>query len=127
MSGECILIVEDNPSHIKLMRDLLTIEGYHVQVATSAEDVFSALARFHPQLILADIQLPGMNGIELTRQLKVDNRYRDINIIAITAYAMEHDRVSAIQAGCVHYITKPINTVTLPLIIRKYLDAKLTK
>lgn len=122
MAGEPILIVDDTPVNLKLTRILLAKEGYKVQTAASAEEALEMLAGYHPRLILADIQLPGMDGLEMTRRLKGDEKTRDITIVALTAFAMKGDEQKARAAGCDGYITKPINTRTLGTVVREYLD-----
>lgn len=116
-----ILIVDDNQTNTKLLSFLLTSKGYEVRAAASAIEALTVLETFVPRLILMDIQLPGMDGLTLTRQLKADDRTRHIPIIAATAYAMKGDEQRAIDAGCSGYITKPIDTRRLPLEIEKYL------
>ena len=110
MNSEPILIVEDNPINIKLFRVVLEKAGFQVRTAVDANEALAALAEFNPRLILMDVQLPGMDGLELTRRLKADPRYRRIRIVALTAYAMKGDREKASDAGCEGYITKPIDT-----------------
>ena len=110
MSGEPILIVDDNPANLKLARVLLSAEGFQVRTATAAEEALDMLEGFRPRLILMDIQLPGMDGLELTRRLKGDPRMREIVILALTAYAMKGDRERFLAAGCDGYIAKPIDT-----------------
>jgi len=122
MAGEPILIVDDTPINLKLTRILLANEGYKVQTAASAEEALEMLRGYHPRLILADIQLPGMDGLEMTRRVKSDQQTRDITVVALTAYAMKGDEERAREAGCDGYITKPIDTRTLGLRIREYLD-----
>lgn len=122
MSKELILIVEDNPSHRKLLQDLLNFNNFTNMAAASADEALKLIAENVPQIILMDIQLPGMNGIELTRKLKNDPKYKKIIIIAVTAYAMKFEKETALEAGCDDYITKPIDIIALPLLIRKYLD-----
>lgn len=122
MSNELILIVEDNASHRKLLRDLLNIKGFKNIEASSADEALKLIAENPPQMILMDLQLPGMNGIELTRKLKKDPKYKNIIIIAVTAYAMKFEKEIAIEAGCNDYVTKPIDVVALPLLIQKYLE-----
>ena len=114
-------MVDDNPANLKLIRVLLTVEGYRVSLAPDAESALTLLSSSHPQLILMDLQLPGMDGLALTRQLKSDPMTRDIPILAITAYAMKGDEIKARDAGCDGYITKPIDTRLLPLVIAQYL------
>jgi CheY-like chemotaxis protein len=116
-----ILIVDDNPSNTKLLVFILSSRGYEVRTAASADEALSTLAVFHPRLILMDIQLPGMDGLTLTRQLKADPATRDIAIIAATAYAMKGDEQRARDAGCDGYITKPIDTRQLPIDIERFL------
>ena len=121
MSGEPILIVDDTPVNLKLTRILLVNEGYTVLTAASAEEALELLRSCHPQLILADIQLPGMDGLEMTRRIKQDERTRDIAVVALTAFAMKGDEQKAMDAGCDGYITKPIDTRTLGNRIRQLL------
>ena len=116
-----ILIVDDNPSNTKLMAFILSTRGYDVRTAASADEAIATLADFHPRLILMDIQLPGMDGLTLTRKLKADPATRDIAIIAATAYAMKGDEQRAREAGCDGYVTKPIDTRQLPIDIERFL------
>jgi two-component system cell cycle response regulator DivK len=124
MAGEPILVVDDNIANLKLARVLLTKEGYEVQPAVDAEDALKIMKTFKPRLILMDIQLPGMDGLELTRRLKAAGDTKDIVIVALTAYAMKGDEEKALAAGCDGYITKPIDTQALPELILKYLQEK---
>ena len=124
MSGEPILVVDDNATNLKLARVLLRGEGYEVQTATDAEDALRLLATFRPRLILMDIQLPGMDGLELTRRLKADAASKDIVILALTAYAMKSDEERALGAGCDGYIAKPIDIDSLPKVIAGHLLSK---
>ena len=117
MAGEPILIVDDNPTNLKLARVVLAAEGYEVRVAVDAEEALALLDSFHPRLILMDLQLPGMDGLTLTRRLKGDPATSGVAIVALTAYAMKGDEEKARQAGCDGYITKPIDTRTLPGVI----------
>jgi len=121
MPGEPILVVDDHPQNLKLAVLLLTISGYQVQTAADAEDALARLETFMPRLILMDIQLPGMDGLELTRRLKADPRYRDVVIVALTAYAMKGDRERALAAGCDGYIAKPLDTEAFPRLIEDWL------
>jgi two-component system, cell cycle response regulator DivK len=120
MAGEPILIVDDNPANLKLVRVLLATEGYEVRTATTADEALSVLGAFRPRLILMDVQLPGMDGLELTRRLKAAPATRDTAIVALTAYAMKGDEERALAAGCDGYIAKPIDTRTLPDIVARY-------
>ena len=122
MSGAPILVVDDAPVNLKLMRLLLTHEGYEVRTAERAEDALQMLSHFRPELILADIQLPGMNGLEMARRVKEDPRTQTIRIVALTASVRKEDRDSAFRAGCEDYISKPIDTTALATRIRELLD-----
>jgi two-component system cell cycle response regulator DivK len=121
MAGEAILIVDDNPANLKLARVLLQGEGYEVRTAVDAEDALRLLEAFTPRLILMDIQLPGMDGLELTRRLKSDAATKGIVILALTAYAMKGDEERAKAAGCDGYIAKPIDVSSLPGVIAQHL------
>jgi CheY-like chemotaxis protein len=121
MAGEPILVVDDNPLNLKLTRILLAGEGYRVRTAVDARGALEELKTLHPRLILMDIQLPGRDGLDLTRQLKADPAMHDVVILALTAYAMKGDHERAREAGCDGYIAKPIDTRSLPEVIRGYL------
>ena len=124
MAGEPILIVDDNPANLKLARVLLAGEGYEVRTAADADEALAVLNAFHPRLILMDLQMPGMDGFELTRRLKADPETRGMVILALTAYAMKGDEERARAAGCDGYVSKPIDTRALPgLIARCLADA----
>jgi CheY-like chemotaxis protein len=123
MAGERILIVEDHPANLKLLSFLLVSRGYEVRTATNAREALETLESFVPRLILMDVQLPGMDGLELTRCLKSDPRTRAIFVVAVTADAMKGDEQKARDAGCDGYVTKPIDTRRLPQIIEEYLRA----
>jgi two-component system, cell cycle response regulator len=121
MGSEAILVVEDNPVYLKLLRILLTGEGYDVRTATDGEEALASLRTFHPRLILMDIQLPGMSGLELTQLIKSDAATREILIVALTAYAMKGYEEKALLAGCDGYLTKPLDIEPLPKIVATYL------
>jgi len=121
MDAGPILIVDDNPANLKLIRVLLTGEGYQVQTAADSQEALAAIATVRPRLILMDLQLPGIDGIELTRRLKADPATKDIRIVALTAYAMKGDEEKARAVGCEGYITKPIDTRVLPGLVAGYL------
>ena len=121
MAGEPVLIVDDNPTNLKLARILLVKEGYEVKTAGDAEEALKTLQTFKPRLILMDIQLPGMDGLTLTRQLKAAPETQGILIVALTAYAMKGDEEKAKAAGCDGYLAKPIDTQALPAQIAGYL------
>ena len=121
MPGETILIVEDSPVSLRLTAAALRKEGYRVQVASTAEQALSSLRSWKPDLILADIMLPGIDGLEFTRRIKQDSRLRDVMVLALTACDMEDDEERARNAGCDGYLTKPIDKQTLTEV-RQYLD-----
>jgi len=116
-----ILIVDDNPTNIKLLEFILQQRGYEVRVAGTAEEALSSIADRKPRLILMDIQLPGIDGLTLTRHLKADPATKDIAIVAATAYAMKGDEERALAAGCDGYLTKPLDTRKLPSDIARFL------
>src|SRR4051812_44527446 len=124
MPGEPILVVDDTPVNLKLTRILLAHEGYDVRTALSAEEAFRVMESFHPRLVLADIQMPGIDGLEMTRRIKADPRNRDVIVVALTALAMKGDEERAIEAGCDGYITKPIDTRALGDRVRTFLAGK---
>jgi CheY-like chemotaxis protein len=116
-----ILIVDDNPANLKLARVVLSAEGYDIAVAADADEARASVGAVRPRLILMDIQLPGTDGLSLTRELKADPATRDIIVIALTAYAMKGDDLRAREAGCDGYIVKPIDTRTLPKTVAAHL------
>jgi CheY-like chemotaxis protein len=122
MSGEPILIVDDNAINLKLLRLTLKVAGYEVQTAVDAEQAMAVLTTFRPRLVLMDLQLPGMDGLDLTRRLKADPAMAGSVIVAVTAYAMKGDEQRALAAGCDGYVTKPIDTRTLADTVARYLE-----
>ena len=122
MAGEPILIVDDNAINLKLARVLLSSEGYDVRTAADAEEALALLSKFKPRLILMDIQLPGMDGLELTRKIKADPTMRGVVILGVTAYAMKGDEERILAAGCDGYISKPIDTRRLPEQVAAFLE-----
>jgi CheY-like chemotaxis protein len=120
MAGEPVLIVDDNAANLKLARVVLVAGGYLVRTAQDADEALSALETFRPRLILMDIQLPGIDGLELTRKLKSDPERAGIAIVALTAYAMKGDEEKALAAGCDGYLTKPIDPDTLAEVVARY-------
>ena len=120
MPEEPILVVDDNPLNLKLTRLLLATEGYQVRTAERAEEAFAVLQGFHPRLILMDIQLPGIDGLELTRQLRADPSFRDVTILAVTAYAMKGDRERCLEAGMDAYLSKPFQAGDLLACIDQF-------
>lgn len=102
-----VLVVEDNAMNRKLMRDILEIR-FDVLEAYSAEEALVLLQDCRPDLILMDLQLPGMDGLTLTRLLKEDPAFRDTPVVAVSAHAMTYNIEQALDAGCVEYVTKPL-------------------
>jgi two-component system cell cycle response regulator len=123
MANEPILIVDDNAQNLKLARVILANEGYDVWTAADAEAALVLIRTSIPQVILMDLQLPGMDGLQLTRQLKAHPSTRSIRVIALTAYAMKGDDEKALAAGCDGYLSKPIDTDRLPEIVRSHVLA----
>jgi CheY-like chemotaxis protein len=121
VAGEPILIVDDNPQNLKLARVILSAEGYDVRTAVDAEDALRILEGFMPRVILMDLQLPRMDGLELTRRLKADPARRGIAIVAVTAYAMKGDEQRALAAGCDDYMSKPIDAEALARVVAAHL------
>ena len=119
-----ILIVDDNPTNMKLVAYLVRAHGYEVATASDAETALVAIEEHSPNLILMDLQRPGIDGLELTRRLKADPATKDIIIVAVTAYAMKGDQERALAAGCDDYVTKPIDTRALPTTIARLLKTE---
>ncbi|KMY67335.1 hypothetical protein AAU61_10835 [Desulfocarbo indianensis] len=105
-----VLIVEDNPINMELAQDLLEVRGFEVLTATSAEEGLHVAHSELPDIVLMDISLPAMDGLEAIRRLKQEPDTRPIPVVCMTAHAMEGDMEMAMQAGAAGYITKPINT-----------------
>jgi len=118
-----ILIVDDNPVNLKLVRVVVSGEGREVRGAADAAEALALLRTFHPRLILMDIQLPDMDGLELTRRLKADPATAAIPIVAVTAYAMKGDEEKMLAAGCAAYVSKPIDTRRLGALVSRLLGA----
>ncbi|MCD4811177.1 response regulator [bacterium] len=123
MAGEKILIVEDNSMNLELATDLLEAAGYFVIQAGSAEEGIKLARADSPDVILMDIGLPGMDGLEATRVLKQDLATKNIPVIALTAHAMQGDEEKALAAGCAGYIAKPINTRAFSRTVSQFIDS----
>ena len=117
-----ILVVEDNETNQILVQTVLELHGFRVLLAGSADEAVESLRHSTPDLILMDVQLPGQDGLSLTRQLKADSATSRIPVVALTAHAMTGDRQLALDAGCTGYIPKPIDTRTFAEQVRGYLD-----
>jgi two-component system cell cycle response regulator DivK len=116
-----ILVVEDNPKNLKLVRDVLRFSGYEVIEATSGEDGVRLAASEHPDLILMDLQLPGIDGAEALRRIRAGERTHAVPVVAVTAFAMDHDRQKAFDSGFSGYVEKPISVRRLPQQVRDFL------
>ena len=120
-SSKVILIVEDNELNMKLFHDLLDAHGYATLQTRNGREALALARRHHPALILMDIQLPEVSGLEVTRWLKDDPDLRDIPIIAVTAFAMKGDEERIRSGGCEAYISKPISVVGFMGTIRRFI------
>jgi two-component system, cell cycle response regulator DivK len=116
-----ILIVEDHEDNRKILRDLLTSAGFALVEATTGEEGVTLAETGRPDLILMDIQLPGLDGYEATRRIKGNPALRQIPIIAVTSYALSGDDVKAREAGCDAYVTKPFSPRALLAKVREFL------
>ena len=124
--SESILMVDDNGDNLALTRFLLEAQGFAVRSAENAAQALDILQTYRPNLILMDIQLPEMDGLELTRRLRQNPALDNVPIVALSAYAMKIDQENAHTAGCQGYITKPIDTRTFVSEVQKYLAAPMT-
>jgi len=118
---EKILIVEDSPQNMRLLEMVLGAKGYTLLEATDGEEGLDMAMREQPDLIIMDIQLPKMDGLEVTRKLRETPAFSHTPIIGITAYAMKGDRERVIESGCDAYLSKPISTRELPEVIAQML------
>jgi two-component system, cell cycle response regulator DivK len=117
-----ILVVEDNERNLKLLRDVLEYAGFDVRVARTAEDGITLAASEPPDLVLMDLQLPGIDGMEALRRLRENPRTAGIPVVAVTAQAMKHDRERILEVGFNGYIEKPISVRAFPDQVRSYLS-----
>ncbi len=116
-----ILIVEDNDNNRCLFRDVLTFQGYEISVAADGQEGVSLARELMPDLILMDIQMPGMDGMTASGILKGDQATRGLKIIALTSFAMQGDQEKFLAAGFDGYLSKPISTRELPLLVKQWL------
>jgi len=119
--SRCILVVEDQEDNRQILRDLLTTTDYEVMEAENGEEALAAVAKQRPDLILMDIQLPVMDGYEVTRRIKADPSLSSIPIIAVTSYALSGDEERARAAGCNDFVPKPYSPRQLLAKIREFL------
>jgi two-component system, cell cycle response regulator DivK len=122
MTATRILVVEDNPKNMKLVRDVLEFSGYEVIEATSGEDGVRLAEKERPHLILMDLQLPGIDGAEALRQIRVHPDGQDVPVVAVTAFVMDEDKIRAFTAGFDGYLEKPIDVRRFPQQVRAFLD-----
>ena len=121
MAGEAVLVVDDNPVNVRLLRMLLGEAGYEVREAADAEQAMAVLRDFRPRMILMDVRLPGLDGLELTRRLKADPATRDVVIVGVTACAADGDAERVLAAGCDGYVAKPIDIHELLAMVDRHL------
>src|SRR5689334_15313977 len=117
-----VLVVEDNPQVFRLVESILPAAEFNLQAVQNAESALRIVERLKPDLILVDIQLPGMDGLELTRRLRLIPVCCDLPIVAVTACTKYGDRERALAAGCTDYVAKPIHTKDFPARVRAYLE-----
>ena len=118
-----VLIVEDNDLNMKLFCDLLDANGYQTIKSTTGKDALKLVKTKLPDLVLMDIQLPDVSGLDVTRQIKDDAKIKDIPVIAITAFAMKGDEEKIRQGGCEAYMSKPISVPKFLKMVRSFLES----
>jgi two-component system, cell cycle response regulator DivK len=124
MAGERILVVEDNAKNMKLFRDVLLAKGYRTLEATTGGQAVELAAEHAPDLVLMDIQLPDIDGVEALRRLRADERTASISVVALTAQAMHGDYERFLAAGFDGYISKPVNVVEFVGTVRQHCDGR---
>ena len=124
MAAELILIVDDTPVNLKLTRILLANQGYRVLTASSAEEALELLRTNHPLLVLTDVQLPGMDGLELARRIKSGPETREVIVVALAAFSNSGEEEEALKAGCEGCIAKPVDTQMLAVRVREFLHRR---
>ena len=117
-----ILVVEDNERNLKLLRDVLEYAGYDVRAARTGEDGIALAVKEPPDLVLMDLQLPGIDGMEALRRLRESPRTADVPVVAVTAQAMKQDRERVLEAGFNGYVSKPISVRAFPDQVRGFLS-----
>lgn len=122
MAGELILVVEDNEKNMKLFRDVLQATGYRTLEATTGEQALELAAEHVPDLVLMDIQLPGIDGMTALGRLRGDERTASITVIALTAQAMQGDRERFLEAGFDGYVSKPVNVMEFVGTVKRYCE-----
>jgi two-component system, cell cycle response regulator DivK len=122
MAGERVLVVEDNEKNMKLFRDVLKATGYRTLEATTGRQAVTLAAEHAPDLVLMDIQLPDIDGVEALSRLRANERTASIPVLALTAQAMHGDRERFLAAGFDGYISKPLNVVEFVGVVRQHCD-----
>ncbi|MFC9918333.1 response regulator [Agromyces binzhouensis] len=122
MGGRRILVVEDNPLNLKLVRDVLAASGYDVVEAHTGEEGVDLAGTCDPDLVLMDLQLPGIDGYEALRRLRRDPRLEEVPVVAVTAFAMKEDRERTSREGFDGYLGKPISVPALPSQVGDFLE-----
>jgi two-component system cell cycle response regulator DivK len=123
VAGEQVLVVEDNQKSMKLFRDVLTATGYRTLEATTGEEAVALASAHMPDLVLMDIQLPDVDGIEALTQLRANDGTASIPVLALTAQAMYGDRERFLGVGFDGYVSKPVNVIELLGIVRRHCEA----
>lgn len=118
-----ILVVEDNELNLKLLRDVLTFSGYEVFEARTGEEGVALASECRPDLVLMDLQLPGIDGTEALRRLRASPLTQQVPVVAVTAFAMKSDREQALQSGFDGYVAKPFSAREIPTQVRNFLEA----
>jgi CheY-like chemotaxis protein len=121
VSGQTILVVEDNPDNMYVLDHLLTRKGYTVRQVTRGDEAIAQIERHQPALVLLDMQMPGMDGYSVVRELRRRAGLADLPVIAVTANSMPGDREQTLDAGCTDYIAKPISPRELLRLVEHYL------
>lgn len=121
MSEKNILCIEDNPTNMLLISRVVEAEGHHLIHATDGDTAYSELNKGIPDLILLDVNLPGINGLDIAREIRTGLKYEDVPIIAVTANVLVGDRERCIEAGCNEYLPKPLDIRQLRTLMRDFL------
>jgi len=124
VAGERVLVVEDNEKNMKLFRDVLQAKGYRTLEATTGSRAVELAAEHSPDLVLMDIQLPDIDGVEALGRLRADARTASLPVLALTAQAMQGDRERFLAAGFDGYLSKPLNIAELVATVRQYCDGR---
>ena len=124
MTGERVLVVEDNEKNMKLFRDVLSATGYQTLEATTGGEAVEMATEHAPDLVLMDIQMPDIDGVEALRRLRADQRTASLRVLAVTAQAMQGDREHFLAAGFDGYLSKPVNVQELLGTVRQHCDGR---